>query len=147
MHRPPYADDRCTPVIFTKHRQARMITKTYTSRGVIIFSRKIGQSNKTFRFSPSPVGGGSMYTTSSQAEQEALENHPDFGSVYVLAGASGTQEPAAEEKPQARSIKVSDVVEARDYLMDLFGYKANDLRSRKAIMEAGAEHGIAFEGI
>ena len=133
--------------ILSENHRARMTTKTYTSRGVIIFSRKIGQSNKTFRFSPSPVGGGSMYTTSSKDEQDALENHPDFGSVYVLSVTSEAQEQKEEEKAEMKEVKVTDIVEARDYLIDMFGYKAGDLRSRKAIMEAEAEHNIAFEGI
>lgn len=124
-----------------------MTTKTYTSRGVISFTLKIGQSHKSFRFTPSPIGGGSMYTTNSKTEQEALESAPGFGSVYALSVTSEAQEQKEEAKAEMKEVKVTDIVEARDYLIDMFGYKAGDLRSRKAIMEAGAEHNIAFEGI
>lgn len=124
------------------------MTKTYRSRCTISFTLKVGTSYRRFSFDKL-FCGGSAYTTSDKAEQEALEASPYYNNSFFLESSrdDSKKEQVAEEKPQARSIKVNDVVEARDYLMDLFGYKANDLRSRKAIMEAGAEHGIAFEGI
>lgn len=131
-----------------------MITKTYTSRGVITFTLRIGANNKTFRFTHTPVGGGSVYTTSSKAEQEALEKHPYFGSSYVLTNVVGKEDVApavpvtkATTETKIKTVQVNDIEEARDYLLETYNYKASELRSRKSIIEAAAAHDLAFEGI
>lgn len=127
-----------------------MITKTYTSRGVIAFALRIGKSSKAIRFTHTPIGGGSVYTTSSKAEQDALEAHPGFGRDYILASSYGQEVAApAEDMPveNRTSVPVSDIEQARDYLIETYGYKASDLRSRKSIIEAADSHYITFEGI
>lgn len=122
-----------------------MKLKTYVSPGAISFPVTIGKGYKRIRFVARPLGGA-IYTTSDAVEQEAIEKHPYFGTLYhIETETTLAKEEVAQQK--MRTVEVSDLVEARDYLMDNYEYKASDLRSRKAIVEAGEDHGIEFPGI
>lgn len=121
--------------------------KTYKSPGVIRFSLRVNGSSKYFSFNPTPFGG-SVYTTSSKAEQEALEASPHFGGAYYIERTSGAKE-AEKEAPKAAVtlVGVNDIEEAREYLMNNYGYSGSSLRSKKAILDAAQEKNIEFKGI
>jgi hypothetical protein len=122
--------------------------KTYISSSNISFPLTMGKGYRRINFIPLSAGG-SYYISTDKAEIDALDAHPYLNKLFRVE----SEENDLAEYSQARqyetvnTVKVTDIVEARDYLIDMFGYKAGDLRSRKAIMEAGAEHNIAFEGI
>ena len=53
--------------------------------------------------------------------------------------------PEEENDEQAKVVSVADFAEAKDYLIDNYGYKSSQLRSQKAIVEAAEKNGIVFE--
>lgn len=121
--------------------------KTYKSPGVIRFSLRVNGTNKYFSFNPTPFGG-SVYTTSDKAEQEALEASPHFGGAYYIERTSGAEEPKQEAPKAALAVvEVNDIEEAREYLMNNYGYSGSSLRSKKAILDAAQEKNIEFKGI
>lgn len=121
--------------------------KTYKSPGVIRFSLAVNGKTKYFSFNPTPFGG-SIYTTSNKAEQEALEASPHFGGAYYIERTSGAEE-AEKEAPKATLtvVEVNDIDEAREYLMNSYGYSGSSLRSKKHILDAAQEKNIEFKGI
>ena len=122
--------------------------KTYKSPGVIRFSLRVKGTNKYFSFDPTPFGG-SVYTTSDKAEQEALESSPHFGGAYHIEYTYGKEETEAAITPKAPkgTVDVNDIEEAREYLMNNYGYSGSSLRSKNAILEAAQEKNIEFTGI
>lgn len=56
-----------------------------------------------------------------------------------------TDEESAES--EYKTIAVSDPDSAKSYLAEHFGYSRTKIKTIKAIKEAGAAHGIVFEGI
>lgn len=62
-----------------------------------------------------------------------------------------TETPQTEEvnneAPQLRTVKVTDLASAKDYVADTFGVSRTSLRSAKQIKEAAAANGVEFEGI
>lgn len=114
---------------------------------MIRFSLAVNGKTKYFSFNPTPFGG-SIYTTSNKAEQEALEASPHFGGAYYIERTSGAEE-AEKEAPKAALtvVEVNDIEEAREYLMNNYGYSGSSLRSKKAILEAAQDKNIEFKGI
>jgi hypothetical protein len=51
------------------------------------------------------------------------------------------------EKVITSTVAVTDITEARDYLISHYGFMASNLRSKKAIYDAAEAQGITFEGI
>jgi predicted amino acid-binding ACT domain protein len=86
--------------------------------------------------------------SSNKAEQEALEASPHFGGAYYIERTSGAEE-AEKEAPKAALtvVEVNDIDEAREYLMNSYGYSGSSLRSKKAILDAAQEKNIEFKGI
>ena len=123
------------------------MVKTYKSRGVIRFSLAVNGQNKYFNFNPNPFGG-SVYTTSNKAEQEALESSSHFGSDYYIESESGeVKKDEVVVKAALVTVQVNDIDEAKDYLVTNYGYASSNLRSKKAIYDAAEAQGIIFEGI
>ena len=50
------------------------------------------------------------------------------------------------KKTGSKTVEVSGLDDAKDYLVEHCGIVASKLRSKKAILEAAAAAGIAFEG-
>lgn len=123
------------------------MVKTYKSRGVIRFSLAVNGQNKYFNFNPNPFGG-SVYTTSNKAEQDALESSSHFGSdYYIESESSEVEQDKGLVKASFVTIEVNDIDEAKDYLVTNYGYASSNLRSKKAIYDAAEAQGITFEGI
>lgn len=67
--------------------------------------------------------------------------------------ATESEQPTAEEtdeesaESEYKTIAVSDPDSAKSYLAEHFGYSRTKIKTIKAIKEAGAAHGIVFEGI
>lgn len=101
--------------------------------------------------------GGSVFITDNENIQNALERHYKYGTLFKLAGVEDvaskesqskeTQATEQEEKNKKRTVKVSDIAAAKDFLADTFGISRTSLRSEKAIREAAEQHNIEFEGL
>ena len=98
--------------------------------------------------------GSSVYVTGNADIQYALEHHYRYGKLFRLAesrdadgvsGSHGAEASPGEPDGQSRKVKVSDIAAAKDFLADTFGISRTSLRSEKAILEAGLEHGVEFE--
>ena len=60
--------------------------------------------------------------------------------------ANGANESDGDDG-KVRTVKVSDIAAAKDYLADTFGLSRTSLRSEKSILEAAKAQGIEFEGL
>lgn len=56
-------------------------------------------------------------------------------------------EKPADDAATLKQVTVSDLAAAKDYLADKFGISRTTLRSKKAIVEQAAAHGIEFVGL
>lgn len=100
------------------------------------------------------TGGGSMYSTSDEDMQSALETHHNYGVLYkldkVVDETKVEVKPKAQPKvqePEVKTVKVASLEDAKEYLVDKYGISRTKLRSKKQIMEAAEAHNIEFEGI
>ena len=122
--------------------------KTYRSSSNISFPLTMGKGYRRINFMPLSEGG-SYYISSDKAEIEALDAHPYQNKLFRIE--SVEDEHAESEKPAEEKkilvVKVNDITDAREYLMDTYGCRASDLRSRKAILDAAHEKDIEFTGI
>lgn len=142
--------------------------KTYKSTSVLSFSITMPAGNyRRIRFTPFSWGGG-VYVTEDEAEQKVLESIPEFGNRFVLVSAEGASEEEAvnadeqtsagedtivndntevvdtPKEDSANEVEVADFGEAKEYLMEHYGYKSGQLRSQKSISEAAEKNGIVF---
>lgn len=132
--------------------QKREMTKTYKS-GSDISINVILAGNKNLHISFTPSSDGtSTYTTKDANVQAAIEKHYRFGKLFRLERVEDERKP--KEKPvQAAPVKkneeisVPDLSVAKDILADRFGISRTLLRTKDAIMEHAAAHGIVFTGI
>ena len=130
--------------------------------------RLSNDSLKRIRFTQYSWGGG-IFITSDKLIQEAIEHEPLFGRLFNLESVQETEdekaaaakkvakkaEPEVKEEPKAEEqvaeaasenvVKVADFAEAKEYLIDNYGYKSAQLRSQKAITEAAEKNNITFE--
>lgn len=110
------------------------------------------------------TGGGSIYYSSCEAEQKALENHCKYGRLFKLDPSFGSQPsvvapvaaPAASPSAAAvsgnvpgavRQVTVASLPDAKEYLANNCGVSRSKLRSAAAIHEAAAANNIEFIGI
>lgn len=132
--------------------QKREMTKTYKS-GSDISINVILSGNKNLHISFTPSSDGtSTYTTKDASVQAAIEKHYRFGKLFRLERVEDERKP--KEKPvQAAPVKkneeisVPDLSVAKDILADRFGISRTLLRTKDAIMEHAAAHGVVFTGI
>lgn len=141
------------------------MTKTYKSYTHVAFSVILaGGGSKRISFAPR-TGGGSVFTTDDPKVQAAIEKHPYFGSkVSVVAApvrvakpqvskrlaeeAKQSPEPKEEAKKQeVREIPYTNLSDAKEYLAKTFEIGRTQLRSKEAIKQHAALHGIIFVGI
>jgi hypothetical protein len=95
------------------------------------------------------TGGGSVYITSNEDIQKALERHSPFGKLFKIDINYKEEEPvveeaAAVEEPKAKVMKMASLDDAKAYLADNFGISRTKLRSKKQIEDAAAANGIEF---
>lgn len=132
--------------------QKREMTKTYKS-GSDISINVILSDKKNLHISFTPSSDGtSTYTTKDASVQAAIEKHYRFGKLFRLERVEDERKP--KEKPvQAAPVKkneeisVPDLSVAKDILADRFGISRTLLRTKDAIMEHAAAHGVVFTGI
>lgn len=132
--------------------QKREMTKTYKSGSDISINVVLSdKKNLHISFTPSS-DGTSTYTTKDASVQAAIEKHYRFGKLFRLASVEDERKP--KEKPvQAAPVKkneeisVPDLSVAKDILADRFGISRTLLRTKDAIMEHAAAHGVVFTGI
>lgn len=136
--------------------------KIYKSRSSISINVLL-KSKKSLHVAFTPQSdGSSVFLTDNENVQYALEHHYQFGTLFKLDsvnegdgtnGANGAHEAdeangADEDKSDEgmRTVKVSDLGAAKDYLADTFGLSRTSLRTEKSILEAAKSKGIEFEG-
>lgn len=132
--------------------QKREMTKTYKS-GSDISINVILSDKKNLHISFTPSSDGtSTYTTKDAGVQAAIEKHYRFGKLFRLERVEEERKP--KEKPVQSSpvkkneeISVPDLSVAKDILADRFGISRTLLRTKDAIMEHAAAHGVVFTGI
>lgn len=132
--------------------QKRDMTKTYKS-GSDISINVILSDKKNLHISFTPSSDGtSTYTTKDANVQAAIEKHYRFGKLFRLALVEDERKP--KEKPvqaapasKNEEIIVPDLSVAKDILADRFGISRTLLRTKDAIIEHAAAHGVVFKGI
>lgn len=106
--------------------------------------------NKHIPFIPLS-NGSSVYSTDDTDIQSALERHYRFGKLFKLdkveEPAKAVEVPTESQEATIRTVSVSDIGEAKDYLAENFGLNRTSLRSEKSILAAAAANGIHFDGI
>jgi len=125
------------------------MTKKYSSSARIVLS-VVAENGGNMRIAFTPLtGGGSFYTTSDEKVQRAIECDANFGKTFIgtIVPDATSPAPIAVEKPAVKTVAVTSINDAKDYLADRFGYSRTKLRSKDAIIAAGVEHGIEFKGI
>lgn len=120
--------------------------KTYKSASIINFPLTIGGSYRRIKFQ-ALTSGGSIYSTSDEAEIKALEAHHYMNKLYKLEQVQEDMPKQEVKKVITSTVKVTDITEAKDYLVNQYGFMAGNLRSKKAIYDAAEAQGIIFEGI
>lgn len=78
-------------------------------------------------------------------DDNANDNDNDNADDNVDDNDNDNETPEEENDEQAKVVSVADFAEAKDYLIDNYGYKSSQLRSQKAIVEAAEKNGIVFE--
>lgn len=138
-----------------------MATKHYEAPDTIISNISLIVGGRPARISfqqistyeGSHTGKGSMFVTDNAELQEAIERSPLFGRRIFLFR---TEEPKAEmtldengeELQPAKVIPVSEVGsfnDAREYLVEKFGYVKANLPNKKAIINAAKAQNVEFE--
>lgn len=129
------------------------MVKHYTSDSHISINVVL-KSGKSCHISFIPLSsGGSVFSTSIEDVQKALEKHYRYGSLFVLSGEEREDESAVKVTESSVSeskgivVHVSDFGEAKDYLADKHGVSRTSLKSQKSILDAAATLGVMFEGL
>lgn len=90
---------------------------------------------------------GQSSKSAATATDESEKEEEDTSSVDNTSTDSESTAESEETTTEGKVVKVSDLAAAKDYLADTFGISRTVLRSRKAIEEQAAAHGIVFEGL
>lgn len=106
---------------------------------------------KSTRVSFTPMTGGkSMYITKDEELQNAIERHSWFGKIFFLLSEEEEKQPAEVKEEKAvnkKTLRVSCIDDAKDYLADVYGVSRTKMRSVEAIKVIAEEKGVIFEGI
>jgi hypothetical protein len=126
------------------------MTKKYIAKSHVAFNVVL-PSGKSFHVSFLPVtGGGSMFVTSNENLQKAIEKHHKFGKLFKIdinykdEPEVVVEEAAAVEESKIKVMKMASLDDAKAYLADNFGISRTKLRSKKQIEDAAAANGIEF---
>jgi len=124
--------------------------KKYKAKSHVALSVHL-PSGKSVRVSFTPLtGGGSVYYTDDKDLQSALRSHPKYEHLFKeceMPAPMVQSQPAPKQADSTTKISVSCIEDAKEILVDKFGYSRTKLRSIKAIKDAAEKHGIIFEGI
>lgn len=141
----------------TNFQEQEDMIKKYKSKSAISINIVLDSKKSMHIAFTAQSDGGSVFITDNENIQNALERHYKYGTLFKLAGVEDvaskesqskeTQATEQEEKNKKRTVKVSDIAAAKDFLADTFGISRTSLRSEKAIREAAEQHNIEFEGL
>lgn len=141
----------------TNFQEQEDMIKKYKSKSAISINVVLDSKKSMHIAFTAQSDGGSVFITDNENIQNALERHYKYGTLFKLAGVEDvaskesqskeTQATEQEEKNKKRTVKVSDIAAAKDFLADTFGISRTSLRSEKAIREAAEQHNIEFEGL
>ena len=145
--------------------------KRYISKSHISISVTDTDGNHAhISFTPLTLGG-SVFYTSDEKLQAAIERHYKFGSLFwaeeldetpsraakevstVTDAAESTGEEAqdAEDTVEAayslKTVQVSDLGTAKDYLANTYGVSRTKLKTKASVIATAAANGIVFEGL
>lgn len=125
--------------------------KRYKAATDVSVNVNVGGSSERVCFT-SVTAGGSVFYTDNPELQKALEGHYRYGSLFVedksyateatKAKAEETKSPEAKA-PEAKEF--ADFQEAKEWLSETFGIPRSNLKSKKHIETAAAEHGVKIE--
>jgi hypothetical protein len=127
--------------------------KTYRSNSIVHIGVIRPNGSKVRVSFDALTGGGSLYSTADEGIQYGLEHHIGFGKIFRLDESVVDDQPVSpvaqdeEVKPQVLVVNVSNLDDAKEYLVEKFGLSRTKLRSRAAILDAAGENGIEFVGI
>lgn len=130
--------------------------KKYKSRSAISVNVVLDSKKSMHIAFIAQSDGGSVYITDNESVQNALERHYKYGKLFKLVDAENVaskgkkpkgSEMSASKDNEKRTVKVSDIATAKDFLADTFGISRTSLRSVKTILEAAEQHNIKFEGL
>ncbi len=129
--------------------------KIYRANTGIAINVVLGSGKSTHVSFTSLSNGTSVFSTSDEDMQKAIEKHYKFGSLFRLIDTideSVKAEPAEEEsenegESEMTTIKVSDLASAKDYLAEKFGISRTALKSKTSILNQASLHGVTFEGL
>ena len=126
--------------------------KKYISNTILSINAKLSDGNYTHvSFSPKSLTG-SVFYTSDEALQKALEKHPYFGTKFKM---EEMQKPVKQEEVNPKKAESGDVMKhvdapcadvAKEYLASNFDESRTKLRSIKFIKAIGLKHNIMFDG-
>lgn len=139
----------------------KYIAKTHVS--LTVYFENGGSKHVSFN---QLTGGGSIYYSSSEAEQNALESHSKFNRLFKLDSIIDNEKPI-EKKPLApskeenaksmgaspiiapiiRQVTVASLPDAKEYLANNYGVSRSKLRGEASIKAAAAANNIEFIGI
>lgn len=130
-----------------------MAAKKYTAKSHVSLSVPM-TDKKNARISFTPItGGGSVFYTSDERVQAALEQHPKFNKLFkedMLYQAKKITAPAPKAQPKKKDITevhVTCLDDAKDYLSDKFGVSRTKMRSMESIIKLAAANNIQFKGL
>jgi hypothetical protein len=127
-----------------------MPKKLYVS-GTIISLSVLMPSGRSRRVSfDVNSSGGSTFATDDAELQAAIEKHSRFGKSFRVEEVVEpviVLTPKKVEKPSVRVIEVSNLSDAKEMLVDMFGLSRTKLRTKADIFSAAAERGIEFKGL
>ena len=130
-----------------------MITKTYLSIGSTLhINVKLGENNYKHISFDSMSNGNSVYRTANEAIQDALERHSYFGKSFNVINVEDSEKveevkPVEVTKTKDNTVTVTDLDDAKNYLVEHYELSRTKLRSKKAILEAAEAHGVVFVGL
>lgn len=128
----------------------KYIAKTDVSVSVLL------PSGKSLHVSfASLSNGGSVYYTTSEEVQAALENHYRYGKLFKedksfdenAERKSKISMPIVGASDALKKIRVNDPDEAKGYLSEKFGVSRTRMKTIKSIKEEAMAHNIEFEGL
>lgn len=130
-----------------------MSAKKYIAKSHVSLSVKMTE-NKYAHISFTPLtGGGSVYYTSDEKVQQALEQHPKYGKLYKedllykqIMQVVATP-VAKKKKEEATEVHVSCLDDAKDYLSEKFGISRTKMRSAEGIKNIAASNNVVFIGL
>lgn len=127
--------------------------KTYRSNSIVHIGVIRPDGSKVRVSFDALTGGGSIYSTADKGIQHGLEHHAGFGKIFHIDETVADEQPQSpvtqpkEEEPKVIVVNVSNLDDAKEYLVEKFGLSRTKLRSKSAILDAAGANGIEFTGI